>query len=113
MTKKRKRISLHITFTATSLSAPALKPPLYAQQNLTWDADDAGAGTGGSGTSDTSSPSWFNGTSFQAWQNPTFDNGIFGWVLGNVTLSTPIAAHNITYNTSGYTLSGSTITLGQ
>ncbi len=57
-------------------------------------------------------PSWFNGTSFQAWQNPAFDNAIFGGTPGNVTLGTPIAVHNITYNSSGYILNGSTLTLG-
>ncbi|SFN74018.1 autotransporter outer membrane beta-barrel domain-containing protein [Nitrosospira briensis] len=100
-------------FVITSLlAAPALMPPLYAQQNLTWDANNAGSGTGGSGTWDTSSPNWLNGASFQAWQNPTFDNAILGGTAGNITLSMPIAAHNITFRTDGYTISGSTLTLG-
>src|SRR5687768_9345960 len=113
MTKRKNCVSLQMRFVITSLlAAPALMPPLYAQQNLTWDANNAGSGTGGSGTWDTSSPNWLNGASFQAWQNPTFDNAILGGTAGNITLSMPIAAHNITFRTDGYTISGSTLTLG-
>lgn len=104
-------------FAVTFLAVPALLQPLLAAplilpENLTWDANDVGAGTGGSGTWNTDSLSWFNSTSFQAWKNSTFDNAIFGGTPGNITLSMPIAAHNITFNTDGYTMSGSTLTLG-
>src|SRR5687768_2032019 len=112
MTKKRKWISFHMRFAVTLLAAPALTPPLYAQQNLAWDANGGSAGTGGSGTWDTSAASWFNGTTFQAWQNPSFDNALFGGTPGSVTLEAPIAVHNITYNSCGYILNGSTLTLG-
>ncbi len=86
-------------------------PVVCAQQNLTWDANGAATGTGGTGTWDTSSPSWFNGATFQTWHSLALDNAIFGGTSGSVTLSAPIAAYNLTYSTSGYTINGSTLTL--
>ncbi|SEO54049.1 outer membrane autotransporter barrel domain-containing protein [Nitrosovibrio sp. Nv6] len=112
MTKSRNPVSLHMRIIVTLLAAPALMPLVYAQQNLTWDADGAAVGNGGSGTWDTSSPSWSNGTTFQAWQNPAFDNAIFDGTAGSVTLAMPIAAYNLTFSTSGYIINDSTLTLG-
>ena len=83
-----------------------------AQQNLTWDTNGVAAGTGGTGTLDTTALIWFNGTTFQAWNNATFDNGIFGGTVGTVTVGTPINVHNLTFSTNGYSLTGSTLTLG-
>lgn len=96
----------------TLFAVPALLPPVYAQQDLTWDANGASAGTGGSGIWDTSSANWFNGTTLQAWENAGFHNALFAGTPGSVTLGAPIAVHNITYNTNGYIVSGSTLTLG-
>ncbi|WP_159462722.1 autotransporter outer membrane beta-barrel domain-containing protein [Nitrosovibrio sp. Nv4] len=112
MTKRKRLASLHMRFVVTLFAAPALLPPVYAQQDLTWDANEAGTGTGGSGTWDTSSLNWFNGTSFQAWKNPTFDNAVFKGTPGIVTLNATIAAHNITFSTSEYTINGGTLALG-
>ena len=83
-----------------------------AQQNLTWDTNGVAAGTGGTGILDTTALIWFNGTTFQAWNNATFDNGIFGGTVGTVTVGTPINVHNLTFLTNGYSLTGSTLTLG-
>jgi fibronectin-binding autotransporter adhesin len=63
--------------------------PAHAQQNLTWDVNGPSGGTGGTGAWNTTSPFWFNGVSFQAWNNATFDNAIFGGFAGTVTLATP------------------------
>ena len=52
--------------------------PAQAQANRTWDVNGATAGTGGTGTWDTTSLIWFNGATFQAWNNAAFDNGVFG-----------------------------------
>ncbi|WP_025039889.1 autotransporter domain-containing protein [Nitrosospira briensis] len=112
MIKKTIPLSLHIRLAATLLAMPALVQTAYGEQDLTWDANDAAAGTGGSGTWDTSSSNWLNGTGSQPWQNSAFDNAIFGGTSGTVTLSTPIDVHNITYNASDYVINGSILTLG-
>ena len=52
--------------------------PAYAQQDLTWDASGATAGGGGTGTWDTTSPTWFNGATYQAWSNATPDSAVCG-----------------------------------
>lgn len=75
---------------------------VHAQQDLTWDANGPAAGTGGTGTWNTTSAFWFNGTTFQAWNNATFDNAIFAGTAGNVSLGTPISVHNLTFNVGGY-----------
>ena len=55
---------------------------------------------------------WFNGATFQTWSNAALDNAVFGGTAGTVTLGVAITAHNLTFNTSGYTVTGSTLTLG-
>lgn len=84
----------------------------YGEQNLTWDTNDTATGTGGSGNWDTSSSNWFNGTDSQPWQNPAFDNAIFGGTPGTVTLTTSVNVHNITYDASDYVINGSMLILG-
>ncbi|SHL71248.1 fibronectin-binding autotransporter adhesin [Nitrosospira sp. Nsp11] len=86
-------------------------PLVHAQQNLTLDASGAAAGAGGTGSWDTSSPSWFNGTTFQAWHNLASDNAIFDGTAGSVTLDTPITAYNPTFSTNGYIIDRGTLTL--
>ena len=73
-----------------------------AQQNLSWDINGASAGTGGTGIWNTTSPFWFNGATFQTWNNAAFDNAVFAGTAGNVTLGTPISVHNLTFNVGGY-----------
>ena len=97
---------------AALLVVLALAQPAQAQANLTLDVNGAVAGTGGTGTWDTTSLIWFNGATFQAWNNATFDNGIFGGTVGTVTLGTAINVHNLTFNTTGYTVTGGTLTVG-
>ena len=80
--------------------------------SLQWDADGSGPGTGGSGTWNTSTPLWFNGSSFQNWNNAALDDAVFGGTAGTVALGVPVTAHNLTFNTSGYIVNGSTLTLG-
>src|SRR3546814_16557330 len=45
------------------------------------------------------------------WNNTALDNAIFGGTAGSVTLDAPITVHNLTFNTSGYTLDVSPLTL--
>ena len=103
--KPRRSVAMFLVLLALAL-------PVGAQQNLTWDANGAAAGTGGTGTWDTTSLIWFNGATFQAWNNATFDNGIFGGTVGTVTLGSPISAHNLTFTANGFTLAGSGLTFG-
>src|SRR2546430_6059291 len=62
---------------------------------------------GAQGNWNTSAPAlWFNGTTstFQTWNNANLDNAIFGGTLGTVTINAAVIAHNLTFNTSGYTV---------
>ena len=106
----------------TSLSALLLlaMPSVAHAQNTdrNWDANSTTPGSGGTGTWNTSGLNWSpngDGTSgpYSApWDNSLLDNAIFGGTAATVTLSTPITVHNITFDTTGYTLTGNTLTLG-
>ena len=63
-----------------------------AQQTLTFDANGASAGTGGSGSWNTVAPTWSAGGGFQAWNNAHLDNAVFAGSAGTVTLGVPIDA---------------------
>src|SRR5262245_61028974 len=80
--------------------------------SLDWDANGAAAGTGGTGTWNTATALWFNGVGFQAWNNAALDDATFGGTAGTVTLGVPVTAHSLTFNVTGYTVTGSTLTLG-
>ena len=52
---------------------------------------------------------------FQAWNNATLDNAIFGASAGNVTLAVPITVHDMTFNVGGYlfpTVGSAALTFG-
>lgn len=82
-----------------------------------WDNDanaannnvNTGAGLGGSGTWDTAANKWFNGSANAPWA--TNNNAVFGGTAGTVTLSAPQSANSLTFKTSGYSLTGSTLTM--
>jgi fibronectin-binding autotransporter adhesin len=89
-----------------------------------WDADTSNTGNdisgtnlGGTGTWNTSLLNWWdplNPTPLLAWPNLTTDTAIFGGTAGTVTLGAPVTVNNLTFNTTGYTLTGTatnTITL--
>ncbi|MBK5297992.1 MAG: autotransporter-associated beta strand repeat-containing protein, partial [Vicinamibacteria bacterium] len=99
---------------ALLLALMALARPTLAQQPLTWSPTGV-AGAGGTGTWDTAGVVWAIGVvCCQAWNNgaPPLDNGILGGTAGTVTVSTAINVHNLTFNTTGYTVTGGTLTLG-
>jgi fibronectin-binding autotransporter adhesin len=68
-------------------------------------------GAGGAGTWNTTSSNWYNGTANTNWNSATPDSAIFGGTAGTVTLGAPITVSNITFNTGGYTIAGSNLTL--
>ena len=92
----------------------ALPLGLQAQTTLTWDSDANGANgaTDGGGTWNTTNVNWYNGsTTDVVWPNTTAYTAAFGaGTVGTyaVTVGT-VNAGAITFNQSGYTLSGGTI----
>ena len=80
--------------------------------SLQWSADGVTPGGGGTGTWNTATPLWFNGSTFQNWNNVALDDAVFGGTAGTVTLGTTITAHSLIFNVTGYTVTGSTLTLG-
>ena len=88
-------------------------PVLAANRN--WDPGQTNAATGGgAGTWDLSLTNWFNGASDVAWTDTTgtADTAIFGGGAGGaVTLGANVGALGMTFNTSGYTISGGGNTL--
>jgi fibronectin-binding autotransporter adhesin len=81
-----------------------------------WDADATGTSSGGTGTWNTTLNLWSDNPSptlgpYRAWNNAAIDNAIFGGTAGTVTLGVPIVANRLTFNVSGYTLTGGQLTL--
>jgi fibronectin-binding autotransporter adhesin len=99
-----------IAFTAMAMAGVCSAPAIAA--SLQWDANGVTPGTGGSGTWNTASPLWFNGTTFQTWSNAALDDAVFAGTAGTVTLGGAITAHNLDFTTTGYTLVGGSLTLG-
>ncbi|MCP5533476.1 MAG: autotransporter-associated beta strand repeat-containing protein [Akkermansiaceae bacterium] len=93
----------------------ALCVPSVAQTTLHWDGDTSGGGNGSSDVWDTSTANWnpasdYTGTA-QSWNNANNDSAVFGGTAGTVTLGTAITAGGVTFETDGYTVTGSTLTL--
>ncbi len=82
-----------------------------------WDNDanaannnlNSGAGLGGSGNWDGAASKWYNGTANSSYSAGS--NVVFGGTAGTVTLSGPQSVTSLEFQTSGYTISGSTLTL--
>ncbi|MBW8780515.1 MAG: autotransporter-associated beta strand repeat-containing protein [Verrucomicrobia bacterium] len=71
---------------------------------------------GGTGTWDTTSPLWWNGTSAVAWTDTTgtVDTAVFGGTAGTVTLGSSLGALGLQFSTTAYTLAtgSNTLSLG-
>lgn len=83
-----------------------------AAANLSWDQTGGGA-LGGTGAWDTTTGNWWDGASDVPWSVNTIsgDTAVFGGTAGTATLGTNINALGLTFNTTGYTIAGSTFTL--
>jgi autotransporter-associated beta strand protein len=80
--------------------------------SLQWDNNGLLPVNGGTGSWNTAAALWFNGATFQAWNNAALDDAVFGATAGTVTLAAPITAHNLTFDATGYVVTGNTLTLG-
>jgi len=74
-----------------------------ALAQLNWGA----GGAGGTGTWDTTTQNWYNGTSNVVWDG---NNAIFGGSQGTITGSTNLQATGLTFNTAGDILTSGVIT---
>jgi fibronectin-binding autotransporter adhesin len=94
-----------------SLVAALLLTSLLAAHVRAADLQWGSGGAGGTGTWNTTSSNWYNGTVNTNWNSVTPDSAIFGGAAGTVTLGEPITVRNLTFNTGGYTIAGGTLTL--
>jgi autotransporter-associated beta strand protein len=109
------KISQGIVF-ALLLLAVAI--PATQAAPLYWDADGTaagnvpatGAGLGGAGNWDQSSPLWFNGSADIPWVNANNDDAIFSGTAGTVTLTENISAGNLYFTnaTGNYVITNAT-----
>jgi autotransporter-associated beta strand protein len=84
-----------------------------------WDTDGVaagsrattGAGLGGSGTWNASALRWYNGSAAVPW-NSGGNNAVFWGAAGTVTLGSAQTVNSLSFKTTGYVVSGSTLTLG-
>lgn len=100
---------------AYSLGAATLTP-IATAVSLTCDANTTAPANDGMGAWNTTTANWYDGTNDVLWANTTADTAIFGvgGTGGAVTVGT-VNVGLIQFNptvTTGYTLSGGTITLG-
>src|SRR6185369_16139281 len=68
-----------------------------------------GAGMGGTGSWSTTAK-WYNGSADVPWVNG--NNAVFWGTAGTVTLGAGQTVNSLTFKTNGYTVTGSTLTLG-
>ena len=77
---------------------------------FSWDPSGGSASLGGAGNWSTGTTNWWNGTTTAAWAagNTALFSGSAG---GTVTLTNSQSVAGLTFSTTGYTLTGSTLTL--
>ena len=81
--------------------------------DLVWDSDGTSGGTtGGNGDWDTTALLWDNIGTMMAWSNSFNNRAIFGGTAGTVTLTEAISTGGLVFNSTGYTVTGTTLTLG-
>lgn len=88
--------------------------PLFAQTVYTWGPNASGTPAGGTGSWSTTVADWTSnsGSTYQNWPASAFpDSAVFAGTSGTVTLTSDVTAFSVTFNTSGYTLTGSGRTL--
>jgi fibronectin-binding autotransporter adhesin len=106
-------LPLRLTVLAALVSAYA---PAHAASRY-WDPNGTAVNWGGTATWNTTSAFWSpnaDGVSgpYSAWSNAAFDDAFFGGTAGAVTLGGAISAHNLTFQATGYSLTGGSLVLG-
>ncbi|MDR2550674.1 MAG: autotransporter-associated beta strand repeat-containing protein [Desulfobulbus sp.] len=71
-------------------------------QSVSW--SPAGIDSGGTGTWDTTTSQWHDGTAVGVWINGS--TAVFGTTSGTVTMGAPVSTGGLTFRTTGYTLTG-------
>jgi len=77
-----------------------------------WDVNQTAPGSGGTGLWNLSNLYWTPNSSDtlgpynQAWNNAALDHAIFSGTAGEITLGAPITVNALTFNTNGYSISG-------
>ena len=83
----------------------AALPLAASAATVVWDPAGDGTGSGGAGTWDTSTAVWYNAVD-AAWVNANNDIAVFNGTGGAVALGEAITAGGLTFNNTGYTVSG-------
>ena len=108
MASRRQQITVLLLFVPVVLGAAFVRAG-----SLAWDTDSGtGGAQGGSGTWNTNSTAnWWDGSANAVWPAPggTDDDAVFDGIAGAVTI-TSATVNELFFNTSGYTLSGGTLT---
>jgi autotransporter-associated beta strand protein len=107
----KKRSSLLHTSAAASVEGLE-KRTLFSV--LYWDPSGATTANGGTGTWNTTTSEWRSGSptgTLVAWSNSADNDAYFPASSGTVTLGTGVTAESLTFNASGYSIAGSTLTL--
>ncbi|MEB0174977.1 autotransporter-associated beta strand repeat-containing protein, partial [Undibacterium sp. CCC3.4] len=83
--------------------------------SLSWDANGASAGSGGSGTWDTATANWYDGVAWSAWNNAGSSDAVLNAAIAPnsgsaVAVAGAININNLTSN-SAYTLTGGSLGL--
>ena len=108
------------TFLAAVLTVLFLAKIEVVAADLYWDGGTGdiatagnGASAGGGGTWNTTLLNWDAGVSpHAAWNNANNDNAVFAGTAGTVTLGSVVTAGGLQFSVAGYTITGSTLTLG-
>ncbi|MCW6528634.1 autotransporter-associated beta strand repeat-containing protein [Sphingomonas sp. MMSM20] len=96
--------------------APITGASPASADSLYWDVNGTAIGEGGTATWTLTDPRWSFSTDgvsgpFRAWDNLALDDAFFRGIAGTVTLAQPVRVHNITIDTNGYVITGSSLTL--
>jgi fibronectin-binding autotransporter adhesin len=105
-------IGLRPTHVLLAVLACVVTPALAPAQQLQWGTN--GGGGDGTWTADPGVMNWFDGVMNVAWDNTTPASALFGGTAGTVTIDNTFAAvqaAGLTFNTSGYILTGNPLTL--
>ncbi len=100
----------HVLGLLVLAAAAATASGTLSAASWTWDPDGSHT-LGGAGTWSAASSNWWDGAVENAWTGPANDATFAGTTGGGVILSGSLSAGNITFSTTGYTLSAGTLTL--